>query len=187
MSFPWTHASLLDTQTYVATPGFGTRVAWSKSGNQDNLVYSSSVVEDSDAPSLQATCAVVGTVSPNRLYLEPHGNFNPNFEKTSLETSKLQFQLVPPSRHPEFEDDFNRGVKVLESLQKIACKDGPEPEHFVVTDGGKKALKFSSPLFEKRVNIFFFSVYSERRLILFIRSRISHTIVGGGSSLFHIH
>ena len=156
MSFPWTHASLLDTQTYVATPGFGTRVAWSKSGNQDNLVYSSSVVEDSDAPSLQATCAVVGTVSPNRLYLEPHGNFNPNFEKTSLETSKLQFQLVPPSRHPEFEDDFNRGVKVLESLQKIACKDGPEPEHFVVTDGGKKALKFSSPLFEKRVNIFFF-------------------------------
>ena len=119
-------------------------------------MYSSPVVKDSDAPSLRATCAVVGTVSPNRLYLEPHGNFNPNFEKTSLETSKLQFQLVPPSRHPEFEDDFNRGVKVLEILQKIACKDGPEPEHFVVTDGGKKALKFSSPLFEKRVNFFFF-------------------------------
>ena len=108
-------------------------------------------MDDSDAPSLQATCAVVSTVSPSWLYLEPHGNYNPNFKRTALETSKVQFQLVPPSLHPEFEDDFNRGIKILESLLKIACKDGPGPEHFMISDGGKKALKFSSPLFEKRV------------------------------------
>jgi len=100
--------------------------------------------------------------------LEPHGNYNPNFEKTALETSKAQFQLVPPSLHSELEDDFNRGIKNIESLQRMACREGPGPEHFVVTDGGKKALKFSSPLFEKRVGLFFFPACSERRLISFI-------------------
>ena len=154
MSVPWTRASLLNTPTYVASTGFGSRVAWMKSGNQNDLVSASTVLEDSKTPSSRVTCAVVGTVSPNRLYLEPHGNYNPNFEKTALETSKLQFQLIPPSLHPDFEEDFNRGIKNIESLQKLACKDGPGAEHFVVTDGGKRGLKFSSPLFEKRVSFF---------------------------------
>jgi hypothetical protein len=72
-----------------------------------------------------------------------------------LETWKAQFQLIPPSLHSEFEDDFNHGIKNIKSLQKIACKEGPGPEHFVVSDGGKKALKLSLPLFEKRVGVFF--------------------------------
>jgi hypothetical protein len=159
MSVPWTRTSLLNTQTYIASPGFGSRVAWSKAGNQDDLVHASSILEDSTTPLTRATCAVVGTVSPNRLYLEAHGNYNPNFEKTALETSKAQFQLIPPSLHPEFEEDFNRGVKNIESLQKMACKDGPGPEHFVVNDGGKKALKFSAPLFEKRVGFFYLNYF----------------------------
>ena len=43
VSFPWTHASLLN----IASPGFGTCIAWLKSGNQNDLVYSSSVLKDS--------------------------------------------------------------------------------------------------------------------------------------------
>ena len=178
ISFLWTHTSLLNTQTYIASSRFGTHVTWSKSGNQNYLVYSSSALDDSDSPSLWATCAIVGTVSPTRLYLEPHGNYNPNFERTALETSKIQFQLVAPSLHWEFEDDFNHGTKILESLQKIACKERPGPEHFVVNDGGKRALKISSPLFEKRV-IFFLSGFlkSEHCLTFFLPSRISLTIM----------
>ena len=97
---------------------------------------------------------MVGTVSPNRLFLEPHGNFNPTFEKTTLETSKAQFQLISPSLHPEFDSDFAHGIKNIEAIQKLAYKDRPDPEHFVVTDSGKKGLKFSWPLFEKRVCTF---------------------------------
>ena len=59
---------------------------------------------------MQATCAVVGTVSRNRLVLEPHGNYNPNFEKTALETSKAQFQPVSPTNHPQFDTDFGTGT-----------------------------------------------------------------------------
>lgn len=153
MNVLWTWASLLNTPTYIASTRFLSQVTWTKFSNQNELVIASTAcnIESSNAPSSQVTCAAVGTVSPNGLFLEPHRNFNPNFEKTTLETSKAQFQLVSLSLHPEFDHDFSLGIKNIESIQKIACKDGPGAEHFVVTDGGKKALKFSWPLFEKQV------------------------------------
>jgi hypothetical protein len=137
--------------TYVASQGFASRVVWLKSNNQSDLVLASTDLGDLETASSQATCAIVGTISSNRLFLEPHGNFNPNFEKTTLQTSKAQFQLVSPTLHPEFEIDFKHSIKNLEALQRLASKEGPPPEHFIVTEGGKKALRFSWPLFEKRV------------------------------------
>ena len=124
---------------------------WLKSNNQSDLVLTSTDPGDPETAPSKATCAIVGTISSNRLFLEPHGNFNPNFEKTTLQTSKAQFQLVSPTLHPEFEIDFKHCIKNLEALQRLASKEGPPPEHFIVTEGGKKALKFSWPLFKKRV------------------------------------
>ena len=124
---------------------------WLKTGNQNDLVLTNVSDATKDGDPIRAICAVVGLVSPHRLFLEPHSNYNPNFEKTVLETSKVQFQIVSPNSHQEFANDFNRAVKHMESLQKQAIKEGPEAEHFIVTDGLKKALKFSWPLFEKRV------------------------------------
>jgi hypothetical protein len=155
LSVPWTRTSLLNTATYVASSEFVSQVEWLKSSNQSDLVLASADSEDPSTPSSRATCAVVGTVSPNRLFLEPHGNYNPNFEKSSLETSKAQFQLVAPTVHPKFEGDFNHGIKNMETIQNMACKDGPGAEHFIIMDGGKKNLKFSWPLFEKRVCRYF--------------------------------
>ena len=112
-----------------------------------------------DSPSQtsdRATCAIVGTISPIRLFLEPHGNYNPTFDKSALETSKVQFLLVPPVIHPDFVDDFNIAVEHIERLQDKAITEGPGGEHFIILDGRNKALKFSWPLFEKRVCQFFF-------------------------------
>jgi hypothetical protein len=122
-----------------------------KTGNQNDLVTTNKATLPKDESHTRATCAVVGIVSANRLFLEPHGNFNPNFEKTALETSKAQFQLISPTVYPEFESDFSRGIKNIETLQNQTIREGPEAEHFIVSDGVKKALKFSWPLFEKRV------------------------------------
>lgn len=105
-----------------------------------------------DSPSERATCAIVGTVSLNRLFLEPHENFNPMFNNSTLETSKTQFQLIPPVAHPELAEDFNLGITMIERLQKKTITDGPDAEHFVVSDGPTRALRFSWPLFEKRVS-----------------------------------
>ena len=151
LSVPWTRASLHNTPTYVASNDFLSNVKWLKTGNQNDLVIATPEDPGKDTTHTLATCAVVGTVSANRLFLEAHGNYNPNFEKTALETSKAQFQLISPADNPEFEADFSRGVKHIETLQKQAIREGPEPEHFIVSDGVKRALKFSWPLFEKRV------------------------------------
>jgi hypothetical protein len=142
---------LLNTPTYVASTDFVSQVVWLRSNNQSDLVLASAEVNDPDSPPPRVTCAVVGTVSPNRLFLEPHGNYNPNYDKTSLETSKVQFQLVSPALQSEFDADFKRGVKNLEAVQRKAYKDGPAAEHFIIVEAGRKALKFSWPLFEKRV------------------------------------
>ena len=73
-----------------------------------------------DPPSQRAVCAVVGTVSANRIFLEAHRNYNPNFERTSLETSKAQFQIVSPDNHPEFDADFYQAIAHIEAIQKKA-------------------------------------------------------------------
>ena len=149
-SAPWAQTSLLNTPTYIASADFISHVQWSKSANQNDLVFALNDAEMT--PPKQATCAVVSIVSLNRLFLEPHGNYNPSFEKTTLETLKAQFQLVSPTLHPEFKINLNLGISHLKTIQRNAIKEGPAAQHFVVSDGLKRALKFSSPLFEKRVS-----------------------------------
>ena len=104
--------------TYIASTDFISHVQWLKSGNQNDLVAAHTDLEKT--PSTRATCAVVGTVSPNQLFLEPHGNFNLNFEKTMLETSKAQFQLILPTLHLEFDIDFNHSITHIETIQTMA-------------------------------------------------------------------
>ena len=122
---------------------------WAKSGNQDDLMLTPTNIED--PPSQRAVCAVVGTVSANCIFLEAHGNYNPNIKRTSLETSKAQFQIVSPDNHLEFDADFNQAITHIEAIQKKAINDGPHGEHFIISNGLKKGLRFSWPLFEKRV------------------------------------
>jgi hypothetical protein len=152
-SAPWKRATLLNTPAYVGSADFLSNLVWLKVGNQDDLM-NAPVLPD-ETPSDKATCVIVGTVSPVRLFLEPHGNFNPAFDNSALESSKVQFQLVQPVTHPEFSDDFKLGIERIERLQTKAISEGPNPEHFVISDGRTKALKFSWPMFEKRVRPFF--------------------------------
>jgi hypothetical protein len=142
---------LLNTPTYIASAEFPAHVAWERSGNQNDLIQTPSDNEDKPPFSTRATCAVVGTISSDRLYLEAHGNYNPNFDRAALESSKLQFQIVAPASHPEFKTDFELGINHIDSIQNKAITHGPKGEHFVVKDGHQMALRFSSPLFEKRV------------------------------------
>jgi hypothetical protein len=156
----------LNTPTYIASPDFLSHIVWVKAptGSHNDLMITRGNINE--APSDLATCAVIGTVSPTRLFLEPHGNFNPMFENSMLESSKFQFQLLSPVIHPEITDDFNLGMKNIESLQNKAFNHGPNPEHFIVTDGQAKALKFSSPLFQKRVCSFMVSIVAHALIMM---------------------
>ncbi|KAF8808339.1 hypothetical protein BYT27DRAFT_7255660 [Phlegmacium glaucopus] len=149
-SAPWMRTSLLNTPTYVALADFDSQVIWMKTGNQYDLMIAPH--DNKHTPLVRATCAVVGTVSGDRLFLDAHGNFNSTFEDAALETSKAQFQLVCPDHHPDFKSDFQISMKHIENLQRKAATEGPSPQYFIVLDGpsNEKAIKFSWPLFEKR-------------------------------------
>ncbi|KAF8817653.1 hypothetical protein BYT27DRAFT_7237288 [Phlegmacium glaucopus] len=147
-SAPWLRADLLNTPTYIGSHDFASHVIWTKTGNQNELML---VPDDpSHSPASRATCAVVGIISPHRLSLEAHGNFNPSFEHATLETAKAQFQLIPPVVYTDFITDFALGIQRMETLQNSATTGGPHAQHFVIFDDQNKGLKFSWPLFEKR-------------------------------------
>ncbi|KAF8798368.1 hypothetical protein BYT27DRAFT_7343617 [Phlegmacium glaucopus] len=138
----------MNTPTYIASDDFESQLMWLKTSRQSELMM---VSEDrNDKPTERVTCAVVGTISSNRLFLEPHGNFNPNFNNGALENAKAQFMLVAPSADGIFHSDFKTGIERIERIQNKAVSEGPHPQYFIVTDGDQTGLKFSWPLFEKR-------------------------------------
>ncbi|KAF8803423.1 hypothetical protein BYT27DRAFT_7340892 [Phlegmacium glaucopus] len=149
-SAPWMRTSLLNTPTYIASNNFNYEVVWTKTGNMNELKTASH--DNNDAPSVRATCAVVGIVSDDRLFLDAHGNFNPIFDKSGLEACKAQFQLISPNHHADFKSDFKLGIENIENLQMKAVTEGATPQYFIVFDGTnkEKAFRFSWPLFEKR-------------------------------------
>ncbi|KAF8816291.1 hypothetical protein BYT27DRAFT_7248382 [Phlegmacium glaucopus] len=149
-SAPWMRATLINMCNYVASPDFDLEVVWMKTGNQNNLM--NAPLDNKHTPSEKATCTVVSVISSDRLFIDAHGNFNPSFPNSTLETAKAQFQIVSPETHPEFKTDFQTSLEHIKNLQRKAATDGPGPEHFIVWDTSKreKVIKFSWPLFEKR-------------------------------------
>ena len=109
-----------------------------------------------------AMCAIVGNISMNRLALDPQGNYNPTFANSKLLTSKIQFQLIASKDDEDFNSDFNIALQHVSDLQKAIITNGPGPEHFIVTDGNEKALRFGCPIFEKRVS----NLYLTKKIVL---------------------
>jgi hypothetical protein len=109
--------------TYAASSSFMSQVAWVKAGNQSELMRLPG--DDTNAEPVHATCALVGTVSPLQLLLKPHGNVNLNYEKSALETSKLQFQVVYPTDHAGFDADFGTAMERLETSTGWQSVRGP--------------------------------------------------------------
>ncbi|KAF8802411.1 hypothetical protein BYT27DRAFT_7261183 [Phlegmacium glaucopus] len=147
-SAPWMKANLKNTSTYVGSDNFDSQLVWLKNNNQNKLMI---VPEDhKEKPFMQVTWAVVGVVSFQRLFLEPHGNFNPIFEKSALENSKAQFMLISPPIDNEFYSDFQLAIEHIKNLQNKVVSTGPDPKYFLIEDGRQTGMRFSSPLFEKR-------------------------------------
>ncbi|KAF8815383.1 hypothetical protein BYT27DRAFT_7333929 [Phlegmacium glaucopus] len=147
-SAPWTRANLMNTPTYVASEEFKSQLMWVKGTTQNDLMI---VLEKcNNKPTIRATCVVVGIISSKRLFLEPHGNYNPNFNSPKLEASKAQFMLTAPPVDGVFNVDFKLGIEHLEKIQNKAVLEGNKPQHFIVVDGEQTGMKFSWPLFEKR-------------------------------------
>jgi hypothetical protein len=151
-------ASLLETRSYAGSLAFSDHVTWNKVTNESYLTAASNNPNTTSFPSHPRACAVVGVVSPIHLYVRPHGNYSPEFERGHLENSQLQFQIVAPALLPGFKADFDFGVQRFKNIQRLVSTHAHRfpADQFVVIynetgDGPEKALKFQSPLFEERV------------------------------------
>lgn len=99
---------------------------------------------------------VVGRVSPDKVYLGTHGNFNPNFEEPMIAVrgAKLQFTLTRPVGDPDFEPDFDIAVTRLGDIQGQIAKT-PRHKYFLQegTTGPPSYMRLSFPLWEPMVSL----------------------------------
>ncbi|KAF9470665.1 hypothetical protein BDN70DRAFT_939522 [Pholiota conissans] len=140
---PLHRSRLLQHGNYAASDGFPYLWKW-KQGR--GSLPSKLIVDGEEGECEDVYCRVVGTVSPDdRLFLEPHGNFNPAFETPIMAKSKLQFTLTKPS-DPDFGQDYTLAYRRLEAVQD-AIAHGPDRSWFL-NDG---TMRFSFPLWEKKI------------------------------------
>ncbi|KAF8180868.1 hypothetical protein BJ912DRAFT_929190 [Pholiota molesta] len=91
-------------------------------------------------------CEVVGRVSSNRMFIEPHGDFSP---PGKLEDASLRFSLVEPHvQYPHLREDFQVSFDSLKTLVNTLCDDAIS-DSFLSEHRGKPQLTFAQPIFTK--------------------------------------
>lgn len=109
-------ATLLRTPNYVASPHFLRTTSWVVSLAQDNL---------RNASLYTSTCfpiSIIGIVSSQNLYMNPHGNFSmvpssPNCQTTGIFAhAEYKFSLAPPVQFPSFMEDFERALHHIRTI-----------------------------------------------------------------------
>jgi hypothetical protein len=136
---------------YVANPAFDATVAWKTQRFGDILVNKNAIAEGKVSTEFvreDAVLVVVGTVEPERLYVTPTGNFNPQFDM-DFQKSKFQLSLRRPS-DPDFGPDFDAAVEKLKKLQTAIGRTNSH-RYLVLHQGGDIIIRLSAPMFELRV------------------------------------
>ncbi|KAG6848763.1 hypothetical protein H0H93_014331, partial [Arthromyces matolae] len=115
---------------YVASPGFGDRVQWKKRGNANLLLECDRNTNDVT----EAVCVIIGEVSDERLFTNPLGNYNPQFNK--LATAKYQLSLTCPAE-PVLADDFKNTLRNLSAIQD-GVGAGLDNQYFLIRMDGSQ-------------------------------------------------
>jgi hypothetical protein len=109
-------ANLLQFPAYVASPDFLRTTSWVASIAQDTLRRASI---NRFSP---FHVSIVGVVSPQNLYMQPHGNFStepssPYGQTTSIfAQAEYKFSLSPPLRYPSFMEDFEKAIQNIRMI-----------------------------------------------------------------------
>lgn len=97
-------------------------------------------------------CTIVGTVVPEDLKVQPHGDYKP--ENGNLEKAMFKIRLAePPSRYPKYQRDFLTGIYSLQNVVQSLCDSTPTSQ--VITEdeaGDPVGLILSHPIFKLKVS-----------------------------------
>lgn len=136
--------NLLDVSEYAANPTFASSIDWEKKKRADILSNANST--DSKV------CIVVGIVADDRLLCGPVGGYDINSRyPQELEKARYSLFLRKPAMHAGFAEDFEAAVRNTDLLMKdIAISN--DHRYFQEKVGKGIMLKFSAPVFDKKVN-----------------------------------
>lgn len=133
-------ASLEKLRNYTATAAFISDIGWKPEG-YGHVLCNTSTRDDT-------ICIMVGKVSSSRLNTSPIGNHNREYEQP-FSKAKFQFTLVTPDE-PALINDFQASIAALEKAQ-AAMAASEDSAHMVLHQGNERSVRFSAPIFSKRV------------------------------------
>jgi hypothetical protein len=131
-------------RSYVPTALFLSAIGWKQNGSGHILVDKTSREE--------MTCVVVGKVNDYRLNCSPIGNYRKEYPP--LGKAKLQHTLGRPDE-PAFVRDFEDAVKSLSKAQGTVASTSNRL-NMLTMEGQDQSIRFTAPIFEKRVSGGFF-------------------------------
>jgi hypothetical protein len=134
---------LLNSLSYLAAPGFLSRVGWQVKDSGHVIVAINN--------NMNFVGSIVGHVIDHRFFMGPNGNYSTGTYRDFL-TAKYVFHLGKPEETP-FESDF--GVS-LENMDAIQTQIAAMKEHlyFNVLDGPKTMFWFTWNMFLRWVSPF---------------------------------
>jgi hypothetical protein len=126
-------------QSYAATASFTQSSGWALAKTGHVLVTNPGGIEQVGIG--------VGRVLDHKLFCGPMANYNPQFQNATLDKAKYTFTLGRPEQ-PGFREDFDLLYANLDKLQSSICY-GKDRRNML--DPQTKTIRFTCPLFEKRV------------------------------------
>ncbi|KAH9483663.1 hypothetical protein JR316_0003133 [Psilocybe cubensis] len=131
---------------YTARKDFSAGVVWKKIRGVDTLV----VNNGADGPVDIAHPVLVGRVSDDRPWLEPHGSFNPKYDpEKAIKQAKLAITVVSPIGDPDFEVDFTPSINSLINVQKAIATSNMH-QHLLISIGEGTGIRLNFPIWEKK-------------------------------------
>jgi hypothetical protein len=135
--------SLSTSPNYLGNPDFVNHVGFKQAAN-GNLLADKVTKEP-------RIIAVIGRVVDYRLRCGPTGNYSSSSPFGTLADAKFQF-YIGEGDSEELVAEFLKYIKTLERIQDVIASPGLKKRNLLELLGPHKNIRFSVPVFQKRVS-----------------------------------
>lgn len=133
---------LLLNPSYCASPVFLSGIGWEVESSGDILI--------DKATDENTVACVVGHLKEHHFFVTPNGNYS-TVEYGDFSHTKFHFVIGNPEC-TLFAEDFLKALDVISKLQAQIAST-PNRVNFIASAGRSKVLRFTRPVFKKRVRL----------------------------------
>jgi subtilisin family serine protease len=141
-------AMLRNSDSYTASSDFLSHVGWKNSGYADYVMHKDNGGEVSGGVT---GCILIGQVVDDTLFVGASGNYSPKYN----ELSKAKYRLTIQNPGGEYAADYTTSVERLQFLEDAVARTSDKRNLFIKgATPAETKVRFSAPMFEKRVRPF---------------------------------